>query len=155
MVAVARTSTRWPISRHGTEYNARSPLMWMSGPTSGLDQVASTNRVAGSLHVLDAGELPAPPEAVPHIRHRPFHPRLVLRPPGPRRIHQGAVVLRELGIRPVDLRVVQVRLVHPGAQVVRHQPGGHPSNMRVSLSSLAGKDAAGGGRVGAALPVRG
>ena len=31
-----------------------------------------------------------------------------------------------LGIRPVNLRVVQVRLVHPGPQVVRDQAGGNP-----------------------------
>ena len=29
----------------------------------------------------------------------------------------------QLGIGPVDLRVIQVRLVHPGLQVVRDQPG--------------------------------
>jgi hypothetical protein len=29
----------------------------------------------------------------------------------------------QLGIRPVDLRVIQVRAVHPGAQVVGDQPG--------------------------------
>ena len=29
----------------------------------------------------------------------------------------------ELGIGPVDLRVVEIGLVHPGLQVVRHQPG--------------------------------
>ena len=31
----------------------------------------------------------------------------------------------ELGIGPVDLRVIQVRPVDPGLQVVGHQPGGH------------------------------
>ena len=30
-----------------------------------------------------------------------------------------------LGIGPVDLRVVKTRLVHPGLQVVRHEPGRH------------------------------
>ncbi len=33
----------------------------------------------------------------------------------------------QLGIGPVDLRVIQVRPVHPGLQVVRHQPGRHPA----------------------------
>ena len=33
----------------------------------------------------------------------------------------------ELGIRPVNLRVIQPRPVNPGLQVVRDQPGGHPA----------------------------
>ena len=33
----------------------------------------------------------------------------------------------QLGIRAVDLRVVQVRLVHPRLQIVRHQPGRDPA----------------------------
>ena len=33
----------------------------------------------------------------------------------------------QLGIGPVDLRVIQVRLVHPGLEVVWHQPGRHPA----------------------------
>ena len=36
----------------------------------------------------------------------------------------------QLGIGPVDLRVIQVRAVHPGLQVVRHQPGRHPAEER-------------------------
>ena len=32
----------------------------------------------------------------------------------------------QLRIRAVDLRVIQVRPVHPGLEVVRHQPGRHP-----------------------------
>ena len=35
-------------------------------------------------------------------------------------------MLGQLRIRPVDLRVIQVRLVHPGPQVVRHEPGRAP-----------------------------
>ncbi len=33
----------------------------------------------------------------------------------------------QLGIGPVDLRVIQVRPVHPGLEVVRNQPRGHPA----------------------------
>ena len=36
----------------------------------------------------------------------------------------------QLRIRPVDLRVVQIRLVDPGAQVVRHEPGRYPAEER-------------------------
>ena len=77
------------------------------------------------LHLSQAGELPAPPEAVADIRHRPFHLRLVLRLAGPGRVDQAAVMRGQLGIGPVDLRVIQIRPVHPGLQVVRHQPGRH------------------------------
>ena len=74
-----------------------------------------------------AGELPAPPERVPDIRHRPLDLRLIPRFPGPGRVDQAAVMRGELGIRPVDLRVIQVRPVDPGLQVVGHQPRGHPA----------------------------
>jgi hypothetical protein len=43
MRSVARASTEWPISRHGTEYSAVPTLMWQSGPTFGVDQVANSN----------------------------------------------------------------------------------------------------------------
>ena len=36
----------------------------------------------------------------------------------------------QLGIGPVDLRVIQVRPVHPGLEVVRHQPGRDPAEER-------------------------
>ena len=79
------------------------------------------------LHLRQRGELPAPPERVPDIRHRPLDLRLVPRLERPRRVDQAPVVGGQLGVRPVDLRVVQVRLVHPGLEVVRHQPGRHPA----------------------------
>ncbi len=74
--------------------------------------------------VGQAGEVPPGKVAVPHIRHGPLHARLVLRFPGPRRVDQHAVVMGELVIGPVDLRVVEIRLDHPGLQVVRHQTAG-------------------------------
>ena len=79
------------------------------------------------LHLRQRGELPAAPERVAHIRHRPFHPRLVRGPERPCRIGQEPVVRGQLGIGPVDFRVIQVRPVHPGLQVVRDQPGRHPA----------------------------
>ena len=39
----------------------------------------------------------------------------------------------QLRVRPVDLRVIQVRLVDPGPQVVRHQPRRHPAEERERL----------------------
>jgi len=48
---------------------------------------------------------------------------LVLGVIGAGRVDQDAVVAGQLGVRPVDLRVIQVRLEHPGLQVVRHDPG--------------------------------
>jgi hypothetical protein len=79
------------------------------------------------LHLRQAGELPAPPERVPDIRHRPLHLRLVTRLPRSCRIYQAAVMRGQLSIGAVDPRVIQVRPVHPGLQVVRDQPGGHPA----------------------------
>ncbi len=75
------------------------------------------------LHLRQRGELPAPPEAVADIRHRAFHPCLVTGLQRPGRVNQAAVVRGHLGIGPVELRVVEVGFVHPGLQVVRHQPG--------------------------------
>ena len=48
IVAVERTSTRWPSSFHGTEYNVLPTLTWQSGPTFAVDQVARVNRVGGN-----------------------------------------------------------------------------------------------------------
>ena len=39
----------------------------------------------------------------------------------------------QLGISPVDLRVIQVRAVHPGLEVVGHQPGRDPAEERERL----------------------
>lgn len=74
------------------------------------------------LHVLDRGELPASPERVADIGHRPLDPRLVLRLRRPGRIDQRSVVRCEFGIRLVDLRVVEVGLVDAGLEVVRDEP---------------------------------
>ena len=45
---------------------------------------------------------------------------------------------RELGIGPVDLRVVEVGLVDPGLQVVRHQPGRDAAEERERLDVALG-----------------
>ena len=82
------------------------------------------------LHLRQAGELPPAPERVPHVRHRPLDPRLVGGPEHPRRVREEPVVRGQLGIGPVDLRVIQVRPVHPGLEVVRDQPGRHPAEER-------------------------
>ena len=42
---------------------------------------------------------------------------------GPGRVYQHAVMGGELGIRAVDLRVIQIGPVHSGTQVIRDQPG--------------------------------
>ena len=44
---------------------------------------------------------------------------LVPRMVGPRRVDQAPVVAGQLGVGAVDLRVIQVRLAHPGLEVVR------------------------------------
>ena len=41
----------------------------------------------------------------------------------PGRVDQAAVMRGQLRIGPVQLRIVKIGLVHPGLQVVRHQPG--------------------------------
>ena len=46
---------------------------------------------------------------------------------GPGRVDQAPVVGGQLGIAAVDLRVIQVRLAHPGLEVVRHQPPRRPA----------------------------
>jgi hypothetical protein len=56
-----------------------------------------------------------------YVGHGTFHPGLVLRPAGSGRVHQRVVMRGEFGIGPVDLRVVEVRLVDPGLQVVRDE----------------------------------
>ena len=82
-------------------------------------------RPAGALglHLLQRRELASPPERVADIRHRPLDPGLVAGPDRPGRVDQAPVVPGELGIRAVQLRVVEVGLVDPGLQVVGHQPG--------------------------------
>ena len=45
---------------------------------------------------------------------------------------------RELGIGPVDLRIVEIRLVNPGLQVVRHQPGRNAAEERERLHVALG-----------------
>ena len=74
------------------------------------------------LHVLQRGECPPTPERVTDIGHGPLDPGLVLRLRSAGRVHQRAVVTGEFGIGLVDLRVIEVRLVHPGLEVVRHKP---------------------------------
>jgi hypothetical protein len=44
----------------------------------------------------------------------------------------------QLGIRAVDLRVVEVRAVHPGLEVVRDQPRGHTAEERERLHMRGG-----------------
>ena len=97
-------------------------------------------RPAGGLglHPLQRRELPAAPEAVPDIRHRPLDPRLVPGLQRPGRVDQAAVMRGELGIGPVDLRVVEVGLVDPGLQVVRHQPGRDAAEERERLDVALG-----------------
>ena len=77
--------------------------------------------------MLQGHEFATPPERVADIGHRAFHPQFVLRFPRAGGVDQGAVVLGQLGIGAIDLRVVQIRLVHPGLEVVRHQPGRDPA----------------------------
>ena len=101
------------------------------------DLAAPAHRVA--LHLGQRAELAASPERVPHIGHGSFHPGFVLGFERPRGVDQGAVVGGQLGVGPVDLRVIQVGFVHPGLEVVTHQPRRHPSNMRVSfVKAVAG-----------------
>ena len=54
MLDVARASTRCPRCHHGMEYNVASTLAWMSGPTIGRDQDASTNPEVGSRRSVGA-----------------------------------------------------------------------------------------------------
>ena len=77
------------------------------------------------LHLAQRGELATFPERVPHIGHGSLHPGFVLGLERARRVDQGAVVHGQLGVGAVDLRVIQVGFVHPGLEVVTHQPGRH------------------------------
>ena len=77
------------------------------------------------LHVGQASPRAATPHRIPHVRHRPFHPGLVLGFGCPCRVDQETVVGGQLGVRPVQFRVIQVGLDHPGLQIVRLLcPGG-------------------------------
>jgi hypothetical protein len=76
---------------------------------------------------LSESRIPCPARTNPEHTASAFHPRFVLRSRRPRRVDHGAVVLGEFGIRSVDLRVVEVRLVDAGLEVVRHQPGRDPA----------------------------
>jgi hypothetical protein len=46
---------------------------------------------------------------------------------GPRRVDQAPVVAGQLGIPPIDLRVIQVRLLHPDLEVIRVSLHGAPA----------------------------
>jgi hypothetical protein len=105
---------------HRAEHRGRGGAVQRpAGPPAG-DIGAPAHRCR--LHLLQTGEFAAPPERVPDIRHRTLHLRLVTRLPGPGRVYQAAVVGGQLRIGPVDLRVIQVRPVHPGLEVVGDQP---------------------------------
>lgn len=42
---------------------------------------------------------------------------------------------RQLGIGPVDLRIVEIGLVDPGLQVVRHEPRGDAAEERDTINA--------------------
>src|ERR1700716_2550425 len=48
------------------------------------------------LYVLQGHEFPAPPERIPDIRHRAFHPRLLLQPTHPRQVQPRTGMLRHI-----------------------------------------------------------
>ena len=56
-----------------------------------------------------------------HPLHSDFHLGLVARVADPGRHHREAVVVSQFLVARVDLRIVAVRPLHSGAQVVRHQ----------------------------------
>ena len=121
-------STNGPAgSGRSASFSTASNTAAGAAPSSGRHArcPATSSRPAGGLglHPLQRRELPAAPEAVADIRHRPFHPGLVAGLQRPGRVDQAAVMGGELGIGPVELRVVEVGLVDPGLQVVRNQAG--------------------------------
>jgi len=75
--------------------------------------------------LLQASELPTPPEAVPDVRHNPFNPRIVFRVAAPARVNQGVIVSGQLRIDAVELRIVDIRLDHAVPEVVQHQATRH------------------------------
>ena len=77
------------------------------------------------LHGRFRGPLPAGPERVADVGHRPLHPRLVPRLLPPGGVDEGAEVGGQLGVGAVDLRVVEVGAIDAGAQVVDDGPAGH------------------------------
>lgn len=83
----------------------------------------STVRLLRSASLSDRCPAASTPEAVTNVGHLAFNARFVLRFQRSRRVDQAAVVLSELGARPVEFRVEDVRSDHSGLQVVRHQPG--------------------------------
>ena len=120
-------------------------------PQPGLLQAPPLQR---RVHLVQAGEGPPPPEGVAHVGHRPLHPRLVPGVLRPGRVDEAAVVLRQLGVAPVEARVVQVGAHHPALEVVRHQaPGRGPEEgeggRRGTPARCAGRAAAPPGRTGA------
>ncbi len=116
---------RQPVFLRCGEHRGRGgAVQWPAGPPPG-DLGRPADRAG--LHLLQRKPFPAAPETVADIRHRPPGLRLVLRLAGPGRVDQAAVMSGQLRIRAVDPRVIQVRPVHPGLQVVRDQPGRHPA----------------------------
>lgn len=73
-------------------------------------------------HLGQRGELSTPPERVTNVGHRPLDLRLVAGLERTGGVDQRPVVGGQLRIRAVDLRVVEVGLVHAGLEVVRDQP---------------------------------
>ena len=73
-------------------------------------------------HLGERGEVPPGEKAPSYIALDGFDAGFVFGFPHPRGVYQHLVMSGEFRISPVYLRVVEVGLGHPGAQVVGHQP---------------------------------
>lgn len=122
------------LDRREHRYRRRT-IQWPTRPGTGHLPAPFEGRV---LHLLQRRPFPATPERVTDIGHRPLDPRFVLWFPTPGRIHQSAVMMRQFGIGPVDLRVIQIRARHPGPQIVGHQTGRDTTEERERLHMRLG-----------------
>ena len=93
-------------------------------PAGSLPRHLGAPRLSSLLQALQAvtGEVAALPKRVADIGHRPLDLRLVTGLPGASRVDEGSVVLGQLGVGAVDLRIVEVRLVDAGLEVIGDQP---------------------------------
>ncbi len=122
-------------------YDCNSPWSCVDTPSPQPAARATPRHVdapvqRGLLHLLYRGELPVRQTSRAHTASAaPRWPCRVALRAG--RIDQHPVMAGQLGIRPVDIGVVQVGPVHPSARAVGHQSPGHP--MAIGLPSTSSR----------------
>ena len=81
----------------------------------------STPSHGSGLHLAKRRPGSTSPQRITHVRHWSFHTGFVFRFERPRRVNETAVMFSELGVATIDLRVIQVRAINPGLQIVRNE----------------------------------